>query len=204
MFRTALSQAECCPVRRWVRLNAGRYGAESGWVLPGTALSQAECFLAQYCFWVPVYCLLRKQYFPEFIACLKAQYLHTTVAWWKYSISRAKKFKSPINKCSIKGIASQDFRPLFFCLKDSTWTPYEQAKNGLTTTSWTQTFFFRFANTPKYLFPLIVPLKSVKSLQSSEESVCVVLSVWSTTTPTPCPRSQWIRVHYVRVFNVSA
>ena len=190
---TALSQAECWPVRRWVRLSAARYGAESGWVLSRTIL-----FLST------EYCLLRKQYFPEFIACLKAQYLHTTVAWWKYSISRAKKFKSPINKCSIKGIASQDFRPLFFCLKDSTWTPYEQAKNGLTTTAWTQTFFFRFVITPKYLFPLIVPLKSVKSLQSSEESVCVVLSVWSTTTPTPCPRSQWIRVHYVRVFNVSA
>ena len=28
----------------------------------------------------------------------------------------------------LKGTVSHDFRLLFFCLKDSTWAPYEQAK----------------------------------------------------------------------------
>ena len=37
----------------------------------------------------------------------------------------------------LKGTESRDFRPLFFCSKDSTWNPYEQAKTVL------QSFRFR-------------------------------------------------------------
>ena len=42
LSRTALSQAQCCPGQRLVRLSVALDSAESGWTLPWTALSQAE------------------------------------------------------------------------------------------------------------------------------------------------------------------
>ena len=36
------------------------------------------------------------------------------------------------DRFSINATVSPDFRPLFFCWKDSTWNPYEHVKNGFT------------------------------------------------------------------------
>ena len=44
----------------------------------------------------------------------------------------------------VKGTVSRDFWPIFFCLKDSTWVPYEQAK----TVSRTFSFLQRYSRKP--------------------------------------------------------
>ena len=79
----------------------------------------------------------------------------------------------------LKGTVSRDFWP-FFCLKDSTWAPYEQAK----TVSWTISFSQRY---------------------SRKTGVCVVndyadtVSVYSTTTWTSC---RWLCWHTGNYFTL--
>ena len=55
--------------------------------------------------------------------------------------ARKKKHFLRINLMIIfKGTMSRDFQKLYFCLKDSTWTPYEQTKTVFQTFSFSQRY----------------------------------------------------------------
>ena len=54
--------------------------------------------------------------------------------------ARKKKHFLRIIMIIFKGTMSRDFQKLFFCLKDSTWTPYEQTKTVFQTFSFSQRY----------------------------------------------------------------
>ena len=84
------------------------------------------------------------------------------------------------HKILLKGTVSRDFWPFFFCLKDSTWAPYEQAK----TVSRTFSFSRRYSR---------------KTCVRVVNKYADTVSAYSTTTPTSCQRSQRLRGHLVSV-----
>ena len=108
----------------------------------------------------------------------------------------------------VKGTMSRDFRPLlFFCLKDSTWAPYKQAKNSFAN-------FFVFAKIFHHKvrksqihvvnlyadMQIFLKMRRFSNFQIVDIGfVCCVsvvvyytdtMSVWSMTTPTSCLHSQ--------------
>ena len=71
-------------------------------------------------------------------------YICTDCAYLFYWLNR---MKIQIVIFSDFHIMSPDFRPLFVCSKDSTWTPYEQAKMDLRSFSFSQRYLIlKFEN----------------------------------------------------------
>ena len=91
----------------------------------------------------------------------------------------------------------------FFCLKDPTWAPYEQAKTVWRNLSFSRRysiakvenrdtlFFFRYGDFNLFKLLLLHRVPVTIFLADCSFKIC--------GKPSPCPRSRWRRQHRVRV-----
>ena len=86
----------------------------------------------------------------------------------------------------VKGTVSRDLRPVF-CLKDSIWAPYEQAKILGNTVRKSQVRVVNDYADMQFFF------KCPHSLVRGVANYAISVPAQSTTTPTSCPCSQRLR-----------